>query len=249
MDIFNADAPATTDNPVELLVGEGKKFRTIEDLAKSKIEADQFIDTLKAELLQMRTDLSTRESVEDQIKRLSKPAQAPLVPDQARVEVKAPVLTEEALNQRIRETLEATTQEATAKGNLNAVTDALISMYGSEAKAAEQVAKIAQELGVTKKFLMESAATSPKLFFRTIGVQEPKTSSAAPRSDVNTEALRTRNAPSTTNFAPGTYEDLRTKAINDSKGNPVKALLDPKYLNETMNAALADPTKFFGAAA
>ena len=51
-DELNVDNGAPTPpvaDPLQELVGEGKKFKSIEDLAKSKVEADRFIDKLKSE--------------------------------------------------------------------------------------------------------------------------------------------------------------------------------------------------------
>jgi hypothetical protein len=44
------------------LVGEGKKFKTVEDLAKSKVQADQFIEQLKTESAEMRRRLTELEA-------------------------------------------------------------------------------------------------------------------------------------------------------------------------------------------
>jgi hypothetical protein len=41
---------------LEELVGEGKKFKTVEDLARGKYEADNFVETLKARSDQLRED-------------------------------------------------------------------------------------------------------------------------------------------------------------------------------------------------
>jgi hypothetical protein len=41
--------PVVVDNPLEELVGDGKKYKTVEELAKAYKNADQFIETLKTE--------------------------------------------------------------------------------------------------------------------------------------------------------------------------------------------------------
>lgn len=48
------------DDPVELLVGEGKKYKTVQDLAKSRVEADQFIEQLKSENAALREAVKTK---------------------------------------------------------------------------------------------------------------------------------------------------------------------------------------------
>jgi hypothetical protein len=65
-DIFEGgETPAGNDNPLEQFVGEGKKFKTVEDLAKAYANANSHIDEL-------RTDLqSTREFISDELKKLA----------------------------------------------------------------------------------------------------------------------------------------------------------------------------------
>jgi ATP-dependent 26S proteasome regulatory subunit len=43
------EKPVETDNPLTELVGDGKKYKTVEELAKAYKNADQFIETLKTE--------------------------------------------------------------------------------------------------------------------------------------------------------------------------------------------------------
>lgn len=45
---------ASTADPVELLVGEGRKYKTVQDLAKSRLEADNFIEQLQSENAALR---------------------------------------------------------------------------------------------------------------------------------------------------------------------------------------------------
>ena len=60
----NGNAPAT---PVDLteLVGEGKRYATVEALAKGRLDADAFIEQLKRENAGLREDLSTRLTAEE----------------------------------------------------------------------------------------------------------------------------------------------------------------------------------------
>jgi hypothetical protein len=54
-----ADQPPTVDenkNYLSELVGEGKKFKTVEDLAKSKIHADATIDVMTRRLDELTED-------------------------------------------------------------------------------------------------------------------------------------------------------------------------------------------------
>jgi hypothetical protein len=63
-------ATTTTTAPVDTLVGEGKKFKTIEDLAKGKLEADAYIEQLKAQNAALQKEASERELLETLVARL-----------------------------------------------------------------------------------------------------------------------------------------------------------------------------------
>ena len=60
----------TTTNYFEVLVGEGKKFKTPDDLARGKYESDQFIERLKSELKTLREQVNSSRKVEDLLNRL-----------------------------------------------------------------------------------------------------------------------------------------------------------------------------------
>src|SRR5690606_26975993 len=75
-DVFNGNpvteptpAPVTTQEQaaIDLLVGEDKKYKTVEDLAKSRLEADEFIERLKRENAEMRGTLSEKEAEYERI--------------------------------------------------------------------------------------------------------------------------------------------------------------------------------------
>ena len=68
-DLFGNDVTPTAED----LVGEGKKFKTIDDLAKGKAQADTHITNLEKELAELRQDLSARLTVEDFVSRVGKP--------------------------------------------------------------------------------------------------------------------------------------------------------------------------------
>lgn len=232
------DEAAVTTVSLTDLVGEGKKFKTVEDLAKSKVEADTFIETLKAERLaekeevaRLRAELLTAKSVEEQIKALSATKEKPIPNAQTELPVTAPNLSE-----AIRAELESQNRNRTLSQNVQTVTDKLIEVYGSEQKANEVVKAKATELGVSTKFLLDTAAASPNAFYNTIGLDAKSVSPGVTKSDVNTESFR-----KLTPVTEGTYEHFR----NTNAGNDVKKLLDPAYLKSSMDAALKNPDKFF----
>src|SRR2546426_10450626 len=76
----NTDLPPEVDPNKDYLaelVGDGKKFKTSQDLARGKFEADQYIEVLKRRQDEMRADYlkiseesKTRATLDDLVKRL-----------------------------------------------------------------------------------------------------------------------------------------------------------------------------------
>mgnify|MGYP000205087855 CR=1 FL=1 len=60
-------ATQTTSDIVSALVGEGKKYKTLDDLAKGYINADGFIEQLKAENRELKEKATAAKTVDDVI--------------------------------------------------------------------------------------------------------------------------------------------------------------------------------------
>lgn len=163
------DTPAVT-NPLEALVGEGKKFKTVEDLAAAKIESDNFIEQLKREGAELRTELQSRPTVDrsqeilDRLEALKKEPvteRPPITPEPERTEVKTLSLAdiERVLNER--------EQKKSAQANIEQVKAELSKKYGDQ--WSTHLKSTAEKLGVGAAFLDSIAAQSPAAFFRLIG--------------------------------------------------------------------------------
>lgn len=63
-------AQTTEQTLVEALVGEGRKYSTVEELAKAYINADEFIDTLKEENNELRAKYTKAKTIDDVLERL-----------------------------------------------------------------------------------------------------------------------------------------------------------------------------------
>lgn len=207
-DIFNG-APVVT---AETLVGEDKPYKTFDDLARGKLEADRTIKAREEELAGLREELQRRltfEQLAEELKRRDEPSpfdnQAPRVPPVNEPQnTPAPSLTDEDLENRIAETLQRQREQERIAANVNEVTTRLIQTFGDEAKAEQYIQQKAAELGVSTSFLRDAAARSPKAFFVTIGLEGNQTPAAAShtKSDVNTAALVNQGSGP----KPGSYE-------------------------------------------
>jgi hypothetical protein len=159
-------------NYYEELVGDGKKFRDPEALARSKAEADAFITRLQRENAGLRDDLQARVKMEEFLDRVSKSAPpASPEPTDDSPEPESTAKTGD-LNKLIEDTLTAREKQAARRSNLDEVKKTLREQFGPN--YASKFREIARELGVGEKFLEDTAASSPKAFYKLTGVAEKR---------------------------------------------------------------------------
>jgi hypothetical protein len=195
-------------NVLETLVGEGKKYKTPEDLAKSRIEADAFIEILKSELATVREEVKKLGLTDDrkiQLEKLmssltnttndgtTKPDQKPTGgADQ----------TPKALSHDdVVRLLEQRDAEAAKARNFAAALAPFRKVHGE--KTDEALAKKAAELGMPVESLLDLAKTSPVAFQNAVGVnaRDSSTRSMANASSVNALGATDPGAPSIRNKA------------------------------------------------
>ena len=188
--VFDSQAPAPT---IDMLVGEDKKFKTVEDLVKSYAASQEHIGRIEGENAGFRSELATRTAVGDQLEKFRQSQREPPTPPVQNPNGSPPPSQDQEkpdLAKLVREEIEKTEQNRTRDGNLASVTKRLVEIYGSEDKAAEFVAKKARETGLTQEDIRNLAGRSPTAAYELFGVNRAPSPSAAPRGDVNTEALR-----------------------------------------------------------
>lgn len=173
------------------LVGDNKKFKTPQDLAKGKAESDLFIAQLLQEKQEMRDELKTRLKYEEFLTRLEQ-ARRPVddnqdvddEPETTNTTAMRPEDIERLLDQRLAQR----ERQAAQQNNLNLVKARLSEALGPN--FAQRLKEQASNLGVSEQYLNDMAAEQPKALFRLLGLdQEPHrvTSMSPPRSQMNTE--------------------------------------------------------------
>lgn len=222
------------------LVGEGKKFKTPEELARGKWEADQFIERLKQEQSALRKELESRKRLEEvadllsQQKNQSTEGQPP-----ARDDGTKQTLTPETLEQMLEERLTKREQQQRREQNINTVKQKLAEKFGNN-----YVAKLEQEannLGVTKEYLTNLAAESPNAFLRLVGYDAlPKQQ----QQDTNLFSPPTTSV-NTTGFAPNVTGERTQTYYEKLKQNDPKSYWSPKVQNEMHRDAQRLGAKFF----
>ncbi len=189
------------------LVGEGKKFASTKDLARSVLEKDLFIPALQRELQEAREELTRRKTVEEALATLSTTNTQHSSPNGGNTPAGSssaePVqLDEETLTRRIRETvsntIQATEAERSAVVNLNSVKAALEAVWGKD--YASQLATVVEATGVSQEYLTNMAKTAPKAFLKLVGADAPVARQETPSlftpssAGVSTAALARTNS-------------------------------------------------------
>lgn len=211
----------SNDNPLEALVGEGKKFKTPEDLAKAKMESDRFIDQLKGELAGIRQELSTRQTLEQLIDKFGSKRDHDT--DHGNNQnsnggdgdnnVKS--LTEEDINRMVEEKLSNAERTRVHNSNIETVRKALVESFGSD--YVTHLKAKADELGVTEEYLQSMAKETPKAFLKLVEADKASGASRVANSLFSPPSGLPSPARSPSGFSPtGTpkksfYDELKKK--------------------------------------
>lgn len=188
--------PATTEQTpaptisipdnVKDMIGEGKKYATVEKALEALGHSQEFIAQLKEETATLRTRVEqavTNDQVYQTVQDLLK---------QDRSTNGVATLDEAAVATILERQLTAREQKAIADSNTQSVRDALVSAFHTPEKAEEVFQTRAKELGMTTAALKAMAATTPKAALELLGVKPAaKPAPAHSRGTVNTEALAT----------------------------------------------------------
>lgn len=161
------------------LVGDGKKFKTTQDLARGKLEADNFIETLKAEreqeraeYLRLREDYNARAKLEELINQLeTRPKQQlsneqPPVNDVRKDQPQFGVKEAESLFSSKFQEYEINKRQTE---NLNRFKSKLKERFGSNQAALNEHI---QSLDLSEDDVIALAKKSPTAAIKTLGLEQ-----------------------------------------------------------------------------
>ena len=211
-------APITpVADPLQELVGDGKKFKSVDDLAKSKLEADRFIDKLKDENDALRKLVKESERtthMTSAIERLlasvtksedessNQPA-APSLPPVTNPETMTKAISAEDVVKIVHAVEEQRRMAANEQQALNI----LSKKYGE--KTDEVLSSRASELGMDKGMLIDMARRNPKAFSRLIGEDSQTNITGAQVSARNSAAVLGNNPSNNSVRNAAYYENLK----------------------------------------
>ena len=181
-DVFGADQtqdkPTTQDqgtgqgNALDVLVGEGKKYKTVDDLAAAYGNADTHIGTLTQELRELREDMGNKLNLQEMLTELKS---LQIKPNQDQGDPQSPALDEGKIAELVKTTMTNMNTEGVRTANRTATSEYLTKELGSSDAATQLIAKRAGELGVSATFLQATAEQSPEAFYKLVGLAGPGT--------------------------------------------------------------------------
>lgn len=198
-DVFNTDPSEVTQtledkNYLEELVGDNKKFKDVQSLAKGKAEADMYIETLTRKLDALSEEVNKRKTAEeiaDQLRsQMADRSSSSQETHQSPVENEndgQDKLSMADIEKLVEERLQKDKELSKAQQNVNQVNERLVKEYG--ASASKVLQDKAQELGVSVDYLKQQASVSPQVFYSLVGLNGQKqmqTNFVPPQSSMNT---------------------------------------------------------------
>lgn len=183
MSVFDPNTETEGDSdPFETLVGEGKKFKTPQDLAKGKLESDKFIRDLERQISEMKEDLDKSSKIEELLElarsqQKDKAAQSPPSGNENREDNDGGTgdpndtssgLTDERLKALIESQLSTVETARSRQNNLKEVDAILEEKFGETAKSFLKTKS--SEIGMSIDELKDLASRNPKAFFQLTGV-------------------------------------------------------------------------------
>lgn len=177
----DADNTEMTSDELENLVGEGKKYATVEDALKSLPHKEQHISRIEQENADLRKKLAEElAKVKDTLDELRGQRDEP--------KDKKSELDPDALAKLIDSRLTAKTEEQKRKENEAKVINTLVERYGSVKAAEEAYVKKATELGLGVETFNELSGRSPKAVLSYFGGSSEPSGAGLTKPTVNTEA-------------------------------------------------------------
>jgi len=178
-------------NPLDQLVGEGKRYADSEALAKGRIEADRYIKQLESENKEMRDTIT---EAEQKVQRAATVDEllAEVRKNAGSTEGESPV-SEADIQTIVGNVLSKEKQAEQAKRNRAAVNAAITEAYPDPAKAEAFVLAKTQQLGLGKEEIARLSDTTPAAFLAMLGLLPDKSKEASPsfydKSKVNTVTM------------------------------------------------------------
>jgi len=186
------DNAQTNETYLNQLVGEGKKFKDLEALAKGKLEADRHIGEITKTLDELRAELSKQDYAKSLLEQMSKGSETrqddPPPNTSSSSNTENTTQSASDIESLVEKVITEKEKNRTVTQNLSVVSEEMEKQFGD--KAGSILKSKSQELNISVDRLKEIAAESPTAFFQMIGVSSKKPqATSAPQSSVRSETF------------------------------------------------------------
>lgn len=226
------------------LVGEGKKFRDNEALARAKAESDAFIERLKNEAEGLRQELNTRLTMEQLMDKIAaKPTETPpsQSPNQMTPTPEVKSTSPDDIEKIIEDRLSKAEKTRVQNANLTLVRETLEQNWGQD--YVQRLKEKASELGVGEEFLQGLAKDQPKAFLKLVEADTQAKPAVQPNNTLFVPPSSQSVPRQTNGFSPS---GQRTKAYYDQiKAKNPSEYWSPSVQNQMHNDALKLGEAFF----
>lgn len=240
-DLFSQENTNTKTDPnknyLEELVGEGKKFKTPEELARGKYESDEYIKTLTKRFDELREDnqrirdeANAKAKLEEILDRLEskRDTQDAKTENANDKEPFDPKQIEDLVNTKLTQhELNKKQQE-----NLSLVRGKLKEAFGDNYQTSLQ--DQIEELGLTKDFFNDLAKNHPSVLIRTLGLDQAKAKESFTTPPKGDSTFRPQGAKKR---GYSYYQEMK-------KSNP-NLYFDPKIAVQMHNDSMEQGMSFF----
>lgn len=190
--------------PEELaeLIGEKKKYKTVEDALKSVPHAQTHIQTLEEKIKEYEAKLQEQKTIDELLQRIEQKGT-----ETEQNTTVTPQVTTEDIQKLVEQTLTQKQVQAAQASNISKVDQDLKGKFGDKAK--EHLVTKAGELGLSMGEMQAIAAKSPNAFYNLIGFTAekktpPMNTTGTFRTDVN---VNNTDKPKTVMFG-ATSQDM-----------------------------------------
>jgi hypothetical protein len=236
--VFEADdqpqnTPVETNNGeaplLQALVGEGQKYKSVDELAKAYANADSFIEQLKAENLKLREMANKAKTIDEVLERL----QQRNVPEDDTPAVSG--IKPEDVQRLVEQTLVSRESQSKREQNLLLADKLLKDKFGEK---ATEMFKAKANSPEKAKVLMELAAADPQEFASLFAGGAP-----APSNNMDASSYNTTNVSSNSNRAA--VAGTREWATEIRKKDPSK-YWSHEFQYELQKMVTKNPSLYFG---
>jgi hypothetical protein len=189
-DTANPEPAFQIPQTVAELIGDGKKYSTVEKALEALVHSQKHIEKLEGENANFKMEIDKVKTAEELLEEIKATANT------SEPTSSAPQIDEGMIDRIVEAKITAKEHAATAKQNVDTVITRMTKEYGDASKAEEVYIAKAKELGLSVAAVNDMAAKSPTAVFSMFGLTKHEAAPAGKlHSDVNLEPFSNQSQP------------------------------------------------------